>query len=93
MIDKLNRVKLTKDRYQLIKNQLGNLYTMRQKLRDMTRPSECVELLYVELLVHNRLSYVQRILGRYHKLTRVYELEKLHQWTMEVKHGTSKTGQ
>lgn len=90
MIDKLNRVKLTEDRHQLIKNQLGNLYTIRLQLRECEQPESCVELLYVELLEFNRLSYIQRILGRYHKLTRIYELEKLHKWTMEVKHVASK---
>ena len=76
----LDRVELTKDAFQLLKNQLNNLYTIRCELRRITDPRKCLELLYVEILTNNRLSYIQRILGRYHKLEKYTELEALHLW-------------
>lgn len=68
---------------QEIRLALSSTQNLAKFLQGKNKPFQLMPVLSYELRGRNRLSYIQRIYGRYHKLIRKRDFDEMHLWALQ----------
>ena len=76
---------MTKDTYYDLQQRLQDIYMVSNELQDCKKAEEVLPFLYVEISGNARLSFINRIYGRYRKLLPATDMKILTNWPRHEK--------
>lgn len=78
---------MSKDTYYDLQQRLQDIYMVSNELQDCKKAEEVLPFLYVEISGNARLSFINRIYGRYRKLLPATDMKILTNWPRYEKPG------